>query len=83
VTPLRIGVAAGIVLAGPPLYALYRAGNLSGTDAVLRGLIAVAICTVLATVLTDIYHRYEREARKREDGEVVKGDHGPRKPPPS
>jgi hypothetical protein len=76
--PLAVGVAGGVILGGPPLYGLYAAGSMTGTGALTRGLIVVAVCTVAATFLNGIIGDFEKDAIKREHGEIVDSAQGPR-----
>jgi hypothetical protein len=71
VRPLVIGVSAAVILAGPPLYVLVQAGSLTGSAALFRGLVVMAVCTIAASFLNGIIDDFARDAKRKADGEVV------------
>lgn len=80
--PLAVGVAAAVILAGPPLYALVQAGSLTGSTALFRGLLAVAACTIAASFLNGIIGDFQREAKHKAVGKVVHHPNSGRQQPP-
>ena len=76
--PLAIGVAAAVVLAGPPLYSLVQQGSMTGSTALFRGLIVAGVCTIAASFLNGIISDFQKDAKERAEGKVV---HHPATPP--
>ncbi len=80
--PLAVGVAAAVLVAGPPLYSLVQAGSLTGSTAVFRGLVFMVVCTVAASFLNGIISDFQRDARHRTEGKVVHHPNSSGQPPP-
>ncbi len=81
--PLAVGVAAAVILAGPPLYALVQAGALTGSTALFRGLIVAGVCTIAASFLNGIISDFQHEARRKAEGKVVHHPNSGGQQPPS
>jgi hypothetical protein len=62
-SPLEIGLAGAAVLAGPPLYALVSEGGLTQGQALERGALVAAACTIGAMYIRRIIEDYEHEWR--------------------
>ena len=69
--PLAVGVAAAIILAGPPLYSLVQAGSLTGSTALFRGLVVMVVCTAAATFLDGIVSDFQKDVKHKTEGKIV------------
>lgn len=63
---LRIGLALAAVLAGPPLYALVRTGELDSAGALIRGLIVALVCTAGVSYILKLAGGYAEDVHRRQ-----------------
>ena len=66
-SPLRIGIWAAIVVAGPPLYLQVTGGELTSGGAVAKGAVVALACAVGAAFVWGLLADYEVEARRAEE----------------
>jgi len=64
--PVVVGGAIAAVLAGPPLYSLVQNGQMDGTNALVRGLLVAAVCTVGVTYIMKLMDGYQQEWDRKE-----------------
>jgi hypothetical protein len=67
VSPLRIGIWAAVVVAGPPLWFAVSGGDMTGGGAVARAVIVALACAVGASFVLGLVSDYDAEARRAED----------------
>lgn len=64
ISPLTVGGAVAVVMAGPPLYGLVQSGEMDGTSALGRGLLVAGACAFGASYVLNLIGRYEKEEAK-------------------
>jgi hypothetical protein len=72
VSPLRIGIWATVVVAGPPLYLAVDHGDMTSGGAAARAVVIALACAVGASFVLGLVSDYETEARKAEDKYLAK-----------
>jgi len=83
-SPLRIGIVAAAVIAGPPLWRLVQDGSMDSVTALERGGLVALACAVGASWLrglvadyqTDVRKARERRARSRAIAQLQRHDGG-------
>ena len=63
-SPLKIGIIAALVVAGPPLWSMVRTGELDPAGAVGRGAVVAVAVTIGAGYVRRLIDRYEADHRK-------------------
>ena len=66
-SPLRIGIWAAVVVAGPPLWFAVSDGDMTGGGAVARAVVVALACAVGASFVLGLVSDYDTEARRAED----------------
>ena len=66
-SPLRIGIWAAVLVAGPPLWFAVSDGDMTGGGAVARAAIVALACAVGASFVLGLVSDYDTEARKAEN----------------
>ena len=65
-SPLRIGIWAAVVVAGPPLWFAVSDGDMTGGGAVARAVVVALACAVGASFVLGLVSDYDAEARRAE-----------------
>ena len=63
-SPLRIGIVAAAVIAGPPLWRLVQDGSIDSATALERGGLVALACAVGASWLRGLVADYQAEVRR-------------------
>ena len=71
-SPLRIGIWAAVLVAGPPLWLAVSDGDMTGGGAVARVVIVALACAVGASFVLGLVADYDAEARRAEDKYLAK-----------
>jgi hypothetical protein len=71
-SPLRIGVWAAVVVAGPPLYLAVTDGDLTSGTAAARAVIVALACAVGASFVLGVIADYDVEVRRAEQKYLAK-----------
>jgi len=66
-SPLRIGIVAAAVIAGPPLWRMVQDGSMDATTAVERGGLVALACAVGASWLRGLVADYQADVRKAKE----------------
>ena len=65
-SPLRIGIWAAVVVAGPPLWFAVSDGDMTGGGAAARAVVVALACAVGASFVLGLVSDYDAEARRAE-----------------